>query len=189
MTLGASNTAFVAADLAGVSTALDSINTAAGKVSTSLAKAFSDAIVNGKSFQALLQTLATQLSSLAIQTATKSLLDGLTSSLGGGIASLLSGSAGGSGVTAFAEGGVVAAPTYFSAGGGLGLMGERGAEAILPLARGPDGSLGVAASGGGQRPVSVTVNIATQDVQSFQRSEAQISAALARAVLRGQRSL
>jgi hypothetical protein len=55
----------------------------------------------------------------------------------------------------------------------------------MPLARGPDGRLGV--QGGGGRPVSVTVNIATQDADSFRRSEAQVSAALARAVARGRR--
>ncbi len=91
-------------------------------------------------------------------------------------------------VMPFAEGGVVAAPTYFPLGRGLGLMGERGAEAVMPLARGPDGRLGVRGGSGG-RPVSVTVNISTPDAQSFRRSEAQVSAALARAVSRGQRGM
>jgi phage-related minor tail protein len=72
-------------------------------------------------------------------------------------------------------------------GRGLGLMGERGAEAVMPLARGPDGRLGVRTGGGGGRPVSVTVNVSTPDAASFRRSEAQVSAALARAVARGQR--
>ena len=188
MSQNATDTAFVASDLAGIGTALSAIDLSAGKVSKSLAKAFSDALVQGKSFQSLLQNLSTQLSSIAIQAATKSLFDGLTSALGSGLSSLATGSGGGT-VTAFADGGVVAAPTYFSSGGSTGLMGERGAEAIMPLARGPDGKLGVAASGQGQRPVSVVVNIATPDAQSFVRSEAQISAALARAVARGQRSL
>jgi phage-related minor tail protein len=66
-------------------------------------------------------------------------------------------------------------------------MGERGAEAVMPLARGPDGRLGV--RGGGARPVSVTVNIATPDADSFRRSEAQVAATLARAVARGRRGL
>ncbi len=54
--------------------------------------------------------------------------------------------------------GVVAAPTYFPMAGGAGLMGEAGPEAIMPLARGPDGKLGVAA-GASPRPVSVNVTI------------------------------
>ncbi len=91
-------------------------------------------------------------------------------------------------VQPFAEGGVVASPTYFPLGRGLGLMGERGAEAVMPLARGPDGRLGVR-GGASARPVSVNVTISTPDADSFRRSEAQVSAALARAVARGQRGL
>ncbi|MXQ13843.1 phage tail tape measure protein [Microvirga makkahensis] len=89
-------------------------------------------------------------------------------------------------VMPFAQGGIIGAPTYFPLGRGLGIMGERGAEAVMPLARGPDGKLGVR-SGGGGRPASITVNITTPDVESFRRSEAQVSAALARVVARGQR--
>jgi hypothetical protein len=76
-------------------------------------------------------------------------------------------------VTPFASGGVIAAPTYFPLRGGLGVMGERGAEAIVPLARGPDGRLGVR-SGGEARPIAVTVNVTTPDADSFRRSEAQV---------------
>jgi hypothetical protein len=59
----------------------------------------------------------------------------------------------------------------------------------MPLARGPDGKLGVRGGGGAARPVSVTVNIATPDAESFRRSQAQVAAGLARAVSRGQRAL
>ena len=68
-------------------------------------------------------------------------------------------------------------------------MGERGAEAIMPLARGDDGRLGVIAQNPNSRPVAVTVNIAATDIDSFRRSEAQLTGALARAVARGQRFL
>jgi lambda family phage tail tape measure protein len=91
-------------------------------------------------------------------------------------------------VMPFAQGGVVGAPTYFPLGRGLGVMGEKGAEAVMPLARGPDGRLGVRTGGGG-RPVSVNVHVSTPDADSFRRSEAQVSAALARAVARGQRGM
>jgi hypothetical protein len=47
----------------------------------------------------------------------------------------------------FANGGIVSSPTFFQfADGGkinMGLMGEAGPEAIMPLKRGPDGRLGV----------------------------------------------
>lgn len=56
---------------------------------------------------------------------------------------------------AFANGGVVDSPTLFPMANGAGLMGEAGPEAIMPLKRGKDGKLGVAAEGGSQ-PVNVT---------------------------------
>ena len=51
------------------------------------------------------------------------------------------------GVVPFAKGGIVSKPTMFQyadgASGSFGLMGEAGAEAIMPLKRGPSGRLGV----------------------------------------------
>jgi phage-related minor tail protein len=72
--------------------------------------------------------------------------------------------------------------------GGTGLMGEAGPEAIMPLARGPDGKLGVRAGGGGGGPVSVVMNISTPDVEGFRRSRSQIAAEMARAMGRGRRN-
>jgi len=65
-------------------------------------------------------------------------------------------------------------------------MGEAGPEAIIPLARGRDGKLGVRSQGGG---VNVIVNISTPDAQSFRQSQSQVAAMMARAVSRGQRNL
>ena len=57
------------------------------------------------------------------------------------------------GIAKFANGGIVNGPTLFPfADGGamqMGLMGEAGPEAIMPLQRGADGSLGVRAAMGG----------------------------------------
>ncbi|RYH03370.1 phage tail tape measure protein [Salipiger sp. IMCC34102] len=89
-------------------------------------------------------------------------------------------------VMPFAKGGVVGGATYFGMRGGTGLMGEAGPEAIMPLARGSDGSLGVRAQGGGA--VQVTMNIHTPDVAGFQRSQAQIAAQMGRVLNRGQRN-
>ncbi|MGL4727975.1 MAG: phage tail tape measure protein [Bosea sp. (in: a-proteobacteria)] len=92
-------------------------------------------------------------------------------------------------VRPFAAGGVIAAPTYFPmAGGSLGLMGERGAEAIMPLSRGADGKLGVR-SEGGQRASPIIVQVSTPDADSFRRSESQVAAAIARAAARGRRAI
>ncbi|WP_417245925.1 phage tail tape measure protein [Celeribacter sp.] len=90
-------------------------------------------------------------------------------------------------VMPFANGGVVSGPTYFPMRGGTGLMGEAGAEAIMPLSRGADGKLGVQAQGG-SRPVNITMNITTPDVQGFQRSQSQVAAQLSRALGRGSRN-
>ena len=70
----------------------------------------------------------------------------------------------GNGIVPFAYGGVVDQPTFFKfrQGGMLrnGVAGEAGPEAILPLRRLSNGSLGVQASGGGQQIVNnVTVNV------------------------------
>ena len=90
-------------------------------------------------------------------------------------------------VMPFARGGVVSAPVSFPMRGGAGLMGEAGPEAILPLARGADGRLGVQAGGAG-RPVTVVMNVTTPDAESFRRSRSQIAAQMGRALGRGQRN-
>jgi DNA repair exonuclease SbcCD ATPase subunit len=51
-------------------------------------------------------------------------------------------------VTAFADGGVVNSPTFFPMANGMGLMGEAGPEAVMPLKRGKNGKLGVQVEGG-----------------------------------------
>jgi hypothetical protein len=65
---------------------------------------------------------------------------------------------GANGIIPFAKGGIVNSPTLFPFAKGTGLMGEAGPEAIMPLKRGPDGKLGVLATGGGG-DVNVVVNV------------------------------
>jgi len=69
---------------------------------------------------------------------------------GGLMGSLLGFSKGGAfqsgNIIPFAKGGVINKPTVFPFAKGIGLMGEAGPEAIMPLHRGRDGSLGVRAS-------------------------------------------
>lgn len=64
-------------------------------------------------------------------------------------------------VIPFAKGGVVNRTTMFS----MGMMGEAGPEAIMPLERGPDGSLGVKSSGRDDRMMFMLV-------ERFERMEA-----------------
>lgn len=77
------------------------------------------------------------------------------------------------GVMAFANGDVFNKTTPFAFGGGqLGVLGEAGPEAILPLKRGSNGQLGVQAGGSGGASVNVVINNnAPVQVQSQQRAD------------------
>ncbi|QLH70989.1 phage tail tape measure protein [Rhodopseudomonas palustris] len=155
-----------------------------------MTSAFAQSVTGGKQFEDVLKSLALKVSDLALKAALKP----LTTSLATGFDSLFSGLFGGSlvknadgAIKPFATGGVIGTPTYFPMlGGGVGLAGEAGPEAILPLARGADGRLGVASSGGA---TTVNIQIATPDADSFRRSETYLTGQIARAVARGQRGL
>ena len=75
-------------------------------------------------------------------------------------------SRGGEEVTRLASGGIVNAPTFFRHARGVGLMGEAGPEAVLPLTRLPGGKLGVQSKGGAANvnvnismpPINITIN-------------------------------
>lgn len=183
--------------LRSLNTLTQSLSKSAQAFGKSITNAFASGIIEGKRFEDVLRSIGSSLSQSLLKSALKPLQNTISSWLGSGVnslAGLFTGGAGGGGgstpVSFFADGGVVASPSYFAMGRGLGLMGERGAEAIMPLSRGPDGKLGVRAGGGGdRRPVSVTVQVSTPDADSFRRSEAQVSAAIARAVARGNRAL
>lgn len=158
----------------------------------SLTSAFESIALKGKSLGDVLRSLALRLSQLVFRAAFKPLENAVSSfvqQLVGGALGFAKGGVLRQGTPVpFATGGVVTSPTYFPLHGGrTGLMGERGAEAILPLARGADGRLGVQATG--TAGPSVQVNITTPDIESFRRSETQLAALLARAVAQGQRNL
>ncbi|HEY8565727.1 MAG TPA: phage tail tape measure protein [Beijerinckiaceae bacterium] len=170
---------------------LETLDRLAQRFGASLSGAFARNVAEGRRLDGVLGTLGRTLVNATLRAALKPLRSGLTDLFKGGSDTTefaRGGAVSGGRVQPFAAGGVVASPTYFPLGRSLGLMGEAGAEAILPLARGADGRLGVRA-GGGDRPLSVTVNIAASEVESFRRSEAQVAASLARAVARGRRGL
>lgn len=156
----ATNSAKASTDISGLSTGAD---TAAKALSTS-----------SQSVSSSVGTLATTTAEIPAQTG--NLFSTMTSSIGSGFSSLFSGigslfsglfangdAFSGGRVIPFASGGVVSGPTPFPMrGGAMGLMGEAGAEAIMPLRRGPDGKLGVSMHGGvssGSRQQQVTQNI------------------------------
>lgn len=126
-------------------------------------KSFSEGI---KDFSAsIASSIISDLIRIAIQAQITNALTGLFGGVfGGGEAAAGAKTTGKVGVKANAKGGaynspslsqysnqVISSPTLFAfAKGGtpnLGLMGEAGSEAIMPLKRGPDGSLGVRATG------------------------------------------
>ena len=78
------------------------------------------------------------------------------------------------GVQKFARGGVVGGPTLFGAANGVGVMGEAGPEAIMPLQRGPNGALGVRADGiGGGNVVVNVINNSNAQTSVNQRETTQ----------------
>ena len=180
----------VTADTAQFRNAIREVSNEANGFSRVISHAFRDAVAGGKNFESVLSSLALKLAGLALDRALQPVTNAIGSSIDALFRSfgLANGGVLANGrVQAFAEGGVVSRPTLFPLARGLGLMGEAGPEAVLPLARGPDGTLGV--KGGGGTPVTVTFNVTATDADSFRKSEAQVTAMLARAVARGRRGL
>jgi phage-related minor tail protein len=183
----------ISADTSQFSKELHDAQALGRKFSASLVDAFEGIAVKGRSLGDVLKSLALSLSNMVLKAAMKPLEQGigniLSSVLQGGFGFANGGAFQQGMPVPFASGGVIQSPIGFPlANGRMGIAGERGAEAILPLARGPDGRLGVVASGGGQG-ISVTMNVTTSDAESFRRSESQVAAMLARAVAYGQRNL
>lgn len=140
----------------------DAFSVAAGSIQSNLARA---AERGELSLQKLTRALTRDLRRFAIDSFVRKPIESL-------VTSALTAPFGG----ARAGGGPVARGQSF-------LVGERGPEIFTPGASG-------AVSPMGAGPVNVAINLpGVQDAESFQRSETQISAALARAVGRGRRNL
>ncbi len=146
--------------------------------------ALEDIIAQGGSARDMLRGLGQDVLRIATRDLVTKPLDnaisGVIGNIGSGLFSGLFGSAKGNvflngNLQAFAEGGVVSSPALFPmAGGRTGLMGEAGPEAIMPLARGSDGKLGVRAglgggadvsTGGGNAGVTIIYQIGTVDAR------------------------
>ncbi len=164
-------------------------------MSRNLSRAIRGVVVGGDSLSASLEKLREAMINSAFNAAVRPVTNQLGGLVTQGVEGLFSGlfgfANGGSfaqgRVMPFANGGIVGGPTFFPMRGGTGLMGEAGPEAIMPLARGADGKLGVRTQGGGG-DVRVVMNISTPDVDGFRRSQAQIAAQVGRAIGRGNRN-
>ncbi|MBL8844440.1 MAG: phage tail tape measure protein [Hyphomicrobium zavarzinii] len=185
-------TVAVNADTSALSAELRNAASLGRQFSNALVGAFDSIAIKGRNVGDVLRTLALRLSDIVLKAALKPLEQGfgnlVSGLMSGGIGFAKGGVVRQGMPVPFASGGVIQSPISFPlAGGRLGIAGERGAEAIMPLSRGPDGRLGIAARGGAG--TSVTFNVTAQDAESFRRSETQIAAMLARAVSLGQRNL
>lgn len=160
-------------------------------ISRGLRKAFDGLVFDGNSLSEALSSLGQSMVNATYNAAITPVTNHFGNLLGAGIEGIVGGllpfGDGGTfaqgRVVPFASGGVVSGPTTFAMRGATGLMGEAGPEAIMPLARGADGRLGVSAQGG-RSPVSIVMNIQTNDAASFQRSQSQIAAQMQRALAR-----
>jgi phage-related minor tail protein len=170
------------------------VNTLSTSIGGGLRRAFDGLVFDGvklsDALKGVAQTMVDTVYSVAmkpVQNALGGLVANGMNALLGGMMPFADGASFSQGrVMPFAKGGVVAQPTNFAMRGGMGLMGEAGPEAIMPLARGADGRLGVQSAGG--QAVTVVMNISTPDVAGFQRSQSQIAAQASRALSRGQRN-
>lgn len=159
-----------------IGTATDTIGVAFAQIglgTKSVSQSFAEM---GKAIQGIFQQIISDFINMSIrmamfgQNGTGGLLGGLVSGIGG----LFAG--GGSGVTvtplpsakgnvfsapalAAYSNSIVSKPTVFPFAKGIGLMGEAGAEAIMPLRRGSGGRLGVDASGLGAQQQAPQVNV------------------------------
>jgi len=84
-------------------------------------------------------------------------------------------------IVPYASGGIVNKPTLFPMANGMGLMGEAGPEAVMPLKRGANGKLGVQSSGGVGNIV-VNVDASGSSVQGDSAQSEQFGRALAAAI-------
>lgn len=131
------------------------------------------------SVKKMVDAMITDLLRLSLQQATTSLAGGLKNVLGVAVTAIggFLGSAQGNvfnrgELIPFARGGVVSQATVFPMSRGMGIMGEAGPEAILPLTRTSSGELGVRADvdgGGGEQTVNNYFVINSPDSEGFDR--------------------
>lgn len=135
---------------------------AAETIRDGLADAFTDAILDAKNLGDALKELGRSLARMMLHATMQQTVTGV---MGAFAASARGNVFDSSGLVPFARGGVVDRPTVFPFARGVGLMGEAGPEAIMPLQRDSRGRLGV--SGGGMDTSRIEALLTTLiDVQN-----------------------
>ena len=126
--------------------------------------AFEDAIVRGRRLSEVLRGILQDIARILIRrTITEPVTGFILGQLGGIFGNARGNVFVGGNVVPFARGGIVTTPTIFPlARSGIGLMGEAGPEAIMPLRRTRSGRLGVEAVGVGAPTVQQTINVTVQ---------------------------
>lgn len=174
----------------GVKTYLESIGTLASNISDATSRTLSGLedqlvqfVTTGKaSFRDLAQSVLADMARIvARQMIIKPILMGLNALIPGLKLSANGNIFDAQGIQPFAMGGIVDRPTLFPFAKGVGLMGEAGPEAIMPLKRGADGKLGVA-GGGGQTNVTVNVDAKGTSAQGDEGKGNQLARVVAQAV-------
>lgn len=161
-----------------------------------VSKAFSDMVMQGKvNFKDMASTFIKSLLDMYIQAQIMIPLFTMLKSLTGWgwlsipvVASANGNVFGPSGLLKSAKGNVFDGPTLHGYSGGIGMLGEAGPEAIMPLRRGPDGKLGVAASGmgdGGGVVQQISITVQVQGGKNAQETGQIVSTELLK-VVRGQ---
>ena len=151
----------------GLTSQMARLDTITAQFGRSLSRALSSGIIQGKGFDEILRGLGERLIDISLKAAFKPLESGISGLLGGLVR----------GVTGLFTGGTFGSSSMLS-----GLFAGTGTSGGSMFGNAAD----TFASGAG---VTVNMSVNTPDADSFRRSEAQISSALARAVSRGQRSL
>jgi lambda family phage tail tape measure protein len=131
---------FVSQGLNGMTTALTEVGTKGSQAFKDLAASMLKMIEQAAAKILIVEAIATAVTAIWGTGAG----DAVWNLAGGKPKGFANGGAFEGGVQAFADGGVVGGPTLFN----MGLMGEAGPEAIMPLQRGADGKLGVTMNGG-----------------------------------------
>lgn len=135
-----------------LNTKLDETKDISKDIGLTFKSAFEDAVIEGGRLRDILQGIAQDVVKILLRrTVTEPIVEGISDFIkGSNLTSFFSGLTpnanggvySGAGISAY-SGSVVSRPTVFPFAKGVGLMGEAGPEAILPLRRGPNGKLGV----------------------------------------------